>query len=85
MKDLGETLDRLKKLGIRPATKKLWVNRGVVGKLRKDPKAREAMQKDVWLTNKGHNIAYIQDPNGIFLCLYDHPEEPWGGPVPDHY
>ena len=27
----------------------------------------------------------IQDPDGIFCCLYDHPEEPWEGPIPDHY
>ncbi len=27
----------------------------------------------------------IQDPDGIFFCLYDHPEEPWKGPIPDHY
>jgi len=27
----------------------------------------------------------IQDPDGIFFCLYDYPEEPWEGPIPDHY
>jgi catechol 2,3-dioxygenase-like lactoylglutathione lyase family enzyme len=85
VKDLGRTLEQLGKLGIKPATKKLWVNSRAVRKLRKNPRARKVMQEDVWVTKKGHNIAYIQDPNGIFLCLYDHPEEPWGGPVPDHY
>jgi hypothetical protein len=30
-------------------------------------------------------VAYIQDPDGDFLCLYDHPEEEWEGPIPDHY
>jgi catechol 2,3-dioxygenase-like lactoylglutathione lyase family enzyme len=85
VKDLKSTLKRLKKLGITPATKKLWVNQKAVRQLRKDPGGRAMMRKDVWVTKTGHNIAFIQDPNGIFLCLYDHPEEPWEGPIPDHY
>ena len=43
------------------------------------------MEEDVWTSRNGHRIAYIQDPDGIFFCLYDHPEEPWEGPIPDHY
>jgi len=85
VKSLKETLERLKKLGIKPATKKLWVNQRAMRRMRKDQKGRQLMRKDVWVTRTGHNIAYIQDPNGIFICLYDHPEEPWEGPIPDHY
>ena len=85
VKDLYATLRRLKKLGIKPATRKLWTNKRALRKLARNPKDRKLMQSDVWVTKSGHNIAYIQDPNGIFLCLYDHPEEPWEGPIPDHY
>jgi catechol 2,3-dioxygenase-like lactoylglutathione lyase family enzyme len=85
VKSVPEMLRRLRKLGIRPATTKLWVNKRVVRKLMADPKARKDMKQDVWTTREGHRIAYIQDPDGIFLCLYDHPEEPWEGPIPDHY
>lgn len=85
VRSLPETLRRLKKLGIKPATRRLWTNKTAVRKLLKGKRGREEMKLDVWKTRSGHNIAYIQDPNGIFLCLYDHPEEPWGGPIPDHY
>ncbi len=85
VKSVPEVLERLGALGIPPATKKLWSNRRVVDELRKDPKMAETMEKDVWTVKSGHRIAYIQDPDGIFLCLYDHPEAPWGGPIPDHY
>ena len=30
--------------------------------------------------SKGHHIAYIADPDGIQLCIYDHPEEPGDTP-----
>ena len=85
VRNLHKTLERLKKLGIEPATRKLWANQKAVRKLMKDPRGREMIRKDLWVTKTGHNIAYVQDPNGIFLCLYDHPEEPWEGPIPDHY
>ena len=85
VKSLPETLARLKRFGIKPATRKLWSNRKVVSQLRKTSKGRKEMRQDIWKTETGHNIAYVQDPNGIFLCLYDHPEEPWEGPIPDHY
>ena len=85
VKSVPEALKRMKALGIRPATKKLWANKRVVDRLRASPKARKVMGQDVWTSKKGHRIFYIQDPDGIFLCVYDHPEEPWGGPIPDHY
>jgi len=86
VKSVPETLERLKRLGIEPATKKLWVNRKAIAELKKDPKYEKLMQEDVWLSRKNHRIAYIQDPDGIFFCVYDHPEEEWGtGPIPDHY
>ena len=80
-----EVLERLRALGMQPATRTLWANRRVVEELRKDPKMAELMEKDMWTSKSGHRIVYVQDPDGIFLCLYDHPEEPWGGPIPDHY
>jgi catechol 2,3-dioxygenase-like lactoylglutathione lyase family enzyme len=85
VKNVSETLERLKRLGILPATKKLWVNRKATAKLKEDPKFAKLMEQDVWTSRTGHRIAYIQDPDGIFFCLYDHPEEPWEGPIPDHY
>ena len=85
VKSVPEVLERLKSLGIEPATRKLWVNRAAVEKLRADPHMAKAMEDDVWSLKNGHRVVYVQDPDGIFLCLYDHPEEPWGGPVPDGY
>jgi catechol 2,3-dioxygenase-like lactoylglutathione lyase family enzyme len=85
VKSVPEVLERLKRLGIEPSTKKLWVNRKAIAKREKDPRFRKGMQDDVWLSTNGHRNAYIQDPDGIFFCLYDHPEEKWEGPIPDHY
>ncbi len=58
---------------------------GGIAKLKETPKFQDRMKQDVWIGRKGHRIAYIQDPDGIFFCLYDHPEEPWEGPIPDRY
>ena len=85
VRSVPELLPRLKRLGIPLATRKLWTNRRVVAKLRKDPAWRRKMREDVWTSSNGHRIVYVQDPDGLFLCLYDHPEEPWDGPIPDHY
>ncbi len=85
VKSVPEMLRRLRALGMRPATRKLWVKKSAVRKLKADPKARRLMSQDVWVTKRGHRVVFVQDPNGIFLCLYDHPEEQWGGPVPDDY
>ena len=85
VRDVPEFLSRLKQFGITPATKKLWVNREAMVTRRDDPEVKEWIDKDVWITRKGHRVAYIQDPYGNYLALYDHPEEPWDGPIPDHY
>ena len=86
VRSVPETLARLRSFGIVPATRKLWVNKKAVAKLKQDPKAGATVAQDVWASRKGHRIVFIQDPDGIFLCLYDHPEEPWDdGPIPDHY
>lgn len=86
VKSVPEILERLRSMGIHPATRKLWVNRKAIRKLETDPESKKVMEKDMWTSRKGHRIAYIQDPDGIFFCVYDHPEEPWDeGPIPDHY
>ena len=74
VKSLADTLERLGSLGIFPATKEL-------GALDEKGAPNKA---DVWVTGSGHNIAYIKDPDGNFIELYDHPEEPWGS-IPDGY
>jgi len=74
VKSLDDTLQRLGAMGISPATREL-------GAL--DEKGAPN-NDDVWVTSSGHNIAYIKDPDGNFIELYDHPEEPWGS-VPDGY
>lgn len=84
VKSLPDIRKRLKSMGIQPATKKFWANRKAIQTLKTDPEAKNVMDRDMWVTRKGHRIVYIQDPDGIFLCLHDHPEEEWGGPVPDH-
>jgi hypothetical protein len=43
------------------------------------------VEEDVWRTSTGHRIAYIPDPDGNLICLYDHPEEDFDSPIPDHY
>lgn len=78
-------LAQLRARGIAPATRKMWVNVPQVERLRADPAVAPMIDQDVWTTKSGHHVAYIQDPDGIFLCLYDHPEEEWEGPIPDHY
>ncbi len=72
-------------LEVEPATRRLWANRKAVEALAKDPHPAAVMGQDVQTSGKGHRIVYIQDQDGNFLCVYDDPEEPWGGPVPDHY
>jgi catechol 2,3-dioxygenase-like lactoylglutathione lyase family enzyme len=85
VKDLPEMLKRLEELGIPLATRKLWKNKEAIEKIRKGPQQAKELEQDVWVTSTGHKIVYIQDPDENFLCLYDHPEEKWDGPTPDHY
>jgi catechol 2,3-dioxygenase-like lactoylglutathione lyase family enzyme len=85
VRDLPQFLERLAALGIRPVNRTLWTNGPVVERLRGDPASRAELELEVWTTDSGHRIAYVADPDGNLLCLYDHPEEPWDGPIPDHY
>jgi catechol 2,3-dioxygenase-like lactoylglutathione lyase family enzyme len=85
VKDVPKFLERLRGMGIVPVNRQLWVNRAVVEKLRADPTTPGLPERDVWTTSIGHRIAYVPDPDGNLICLYDHPEEPWEGPIPDHY
>jgi catechol 2,3-dioxygenase-like lactoylglutathione lyase family enzyme len=85
VRDIPKMIEQLETLGIPIATKKLWTNKTEIEKIRKDPKQANELEEDMWVISGGHRIVYIQDPDGIFLCLYDHPEEKWDGPIPDHY
>src|SRR5207249_1157767 len=49
VRSVPETMERLKRLGILPATRKLWVNRSAVAKRKEDPKFRKLMEEDVWV------------------------------------
>jgi lactoylglutathione lyase len=77
----GEGLDHV---GIRvrsvPETRARLKNLGI------EPATRELpSDQDVWVLPNGHRVRYIKDPDGNFLELYDHSEESWDGPIPDHY
>jgi catechol 2,3-dioxygenase-like lactoylglutathione lyase family enzyme len=85
VRDVPSLLDRLRPKGITPVNRKLFVNQTAVERLRSDPEWAQAMKEDVWVTSAGHRVAYISDPDGNLIALYDHPEEPWDGPIPDHY
>lgn len=89
VKDVPAMLERLKKWGIPIATRKMFVNAKAVREHRGDPEYREWMEKDVWESPPNHphrfRAFYIQDPDGNFLCLYDHQDEKWEDPIPDHY
>lgn len=74
VKSVIETLRRLASMGISPATKEL-------GALDESGHSQGA---DVWVLDNGHRVAFVKDPDGNFIELYDHPEEPWG-PIPEDY
>lgn len=85
VKDVPAFLEWLRGIGIVPVNKQLLVNAAAVRKLRADPEEAKWLDQDVWTTATGHRIAYIPDPDGNMVALYDHPEEPWDGKIPDHY
>ena len=85
VRSVPSMLERLKPHGIVPVNKRLWVNKAAVRKMKSDPRVAQLMDQDVWTTSSGHHVAYIADPDGNLVALYDHPEEPWDGPIPDHY
>ena len=84
-RDVPEKLVKLRAKGITPVNRTPWANSAKL--LAKDPNPEWAseMDFDVRTTAPGHRTAYIPDPDGNLVCLYDHPEEPWDGPIPDHY
>jgi catechol 2,3-dioxygenase-like lactoylglutathione lyase family enzyme len=84
-KNVPEILERLREMGIVPVNRKLWVNSAALEKAKSNPEVAPQVDADVWTTKTGHRIAYIPDPDGNLICLYDHPEEEWEGPIPDHY
>lgn len=85
VRSVPEFLEKLRGFGIVPVNRRLWVNEPVARKVRSDPRMAAIMESDVWTTSTGHRIAYIPDPDGNLVALYDHPEEDWDGPIPDHY
>jgi catechol 2,3-dioxygenase-like lactoylglutathione lyase family enzyme len=85
VKDVPKFLGKLRKFGIEPINRTLWVNKPAVRRLRTDPKMAKVMDQNVWTTASGHRVAYVPDPDGNLVALYDHPEENWDDPIPDHY
>lgn len=85
VRDVPAMLERLRPLGVRPVNRSLGVNPSGTAAVRADPSTAAMVDAEYWTTSKGHRIAYVPDPDGNLLCLYDHPEEPWDGPIPDHY
>lgn len=85
VRDVPAFLEELRKFDIRPINRTLWVNPAAVTQLRADPRMASVMEQDMWTTATGHRIAYVPDPDGNLIALYDHPEENWDDPVPDHY
>jgi catechol 2,3-dioxygenase-like lactoylglutathione lyase family enzyme len=84
-RSVAGVLARLKPLGVEPLNRKLWVNPVAVARLRASPAEAEMLDKDVWVSSSGHTIAYVADPDGNLICLYDHPEEDFDAPIPEHY
>lgn len=84
-RNVTELLSRLRRRGIRPVNRELWVNRPAVEALRSRPEDAAFVDQDVWVSSSGHTIAYVADPDGNLVCLYDHPEEDFDAPIPDHY
>jgi catechol 2,3-dioxygenase-like lactoylglutathione lyase family enzyme len=84
-RDVNKLLVDLRAKGIKPVNRSLWVNAAAVERMKSRPEEAASLEKDVWVTSTGHTIAYIADPDGNLVCLYDHPEESFDGPIPDHY
>jgi len=85
VRDVKRLLAQLRARGIEPVNRRLWVNPEAIAKMRARPEDAAWLEKEVWVTSTGHTIAYIPDPDGNLICLYDHPEEDFDGPLPEHY
>ncbi len=85
VRDVATTLARLRSRGVHSVNRELAVNTAAVKELGEvDPRFMADLREDVWVSG-GHHIAYVPDPDGNLICLYDHPEEDFDGPIPDHY
>jgi len=86
VRDVPAALEGLRAKGIVSVNRTLAANRPAVEALRgTEPDIIEELARDIWVTSAGHRITYIQDPDGNLISLYDHPEEDFDGPIPDHY
>jgi catechol 2,3-dioxygenase-like lactoylglutathione lyase family enzyme len=85
VRDVPSLISRLKAQGIESVNRKLWVNQEAVKAMKSRPEDAAWLEKEIWVTSSGHHIAYIADPDGNLVCLYDHPEEDFDGPIPEHY
>lgn len=85
VRDVKALLPRLRAKGILPVNRRLWVNARAVEAMRSRPEEANSLEQELWVTASGHTIAYVPDPDGNLICLYDHPEEDFDAPIPDHY
>ena len=85
VRDVAALVSKLRTKGIEPVNRRLWVNPAAVDAMRARPDEAAWLEQDLWVTSSGHTIAYIADPDGNLMCLYDHPEEDFDAPIPDHY
>jgi catechol 2,3-dioxygenase-like lactoylglutathione lyase family enzyme len=84
VRDVPSLLSKLKAQGIESVNRKLWANPEAVRAMKARPEDAAWLEKEIW-ESSGHRIVYIEDPSGNLICLYDHPEEDFDGPIPDHY
>ncbi len=84
-RSVTEVLARLRERGVLPVNRSLWVNRSGVEAMRSRPEVASLVDQDVWVFPTGNSIAYVADPDGNLICLYDHPGEDFDGPIPDGY
>lgn len=85
VRDVRAFLEKLRARGIHPVNRELWVNPAAVAAMKAQPDGGSILQQEIWVSSSGHAIAYIPDPDGNLICLYDHPEENFDDPIPEHY
>jgi catechol 2,3-dioxygenase-like lactoylglutathione lyase family enzyme len=62
-----ETLGTMKKARVRVPK---WA-----AEMRKEMVDVAGYRSVAWITSKGHHVAYVLDPDGNYVELYDHPED----------
>lgn len=50
-----------------------------------EPSTRGLPLGEDLLVTPRFRLFHVRDPDGNLLELYDHPGEPWDGPIPNHY